>query len=539
MTVKGKAGLAREQEINFHNFFDASDDLLFVLNDKGIIIQINATVVRRLGYSAEELIGQSVLRVYPGARGSEAGQIVEKMLAGEEECCPVSLITKSGKLISTEIRITSGSWKGKTAFWGIVKDVSSLKLSEEKLDKVMDLADISKLKQAVNRLMAQNQESESLNQNLHDINKELEQRGRKKTVDLSVANQKLRTQFKKLMQAKEKQQRSIEIQTVLREIAEATMRTSSLKELYQTVRQSIKRVLPAKYFLISLLSEDASEIAVSFHSEEITAFQDRRPLGKDVTEYILRLGRSVLITQPDLDRLRESGEYRLEAAQKLQVCQCLGAPLIDSQGKALGTMALLVDAEHSFNAADKKVLSIIVAQFSMAIERIRITQELVKSTSLIRKSQKMAHLGSWSLDISTGNALWSDELYRILGLKPNEIAANSEAYLKRMHPKDRRVIKEVYLASVRSDKAGFECEHRILRNTSELRHVYVKCEHRRNSFGKITGSVGMIQDITDRKQAEEERRINAELNEVLKASGEATVRINSLKELLMKVHVGA
>lgn len=121
---------------NYEAFFNTIDEFLFVLDEQGNIQHINTTVTDRLGYTFEELFGQSVLMVHPEERRSEAGRIVGEMLEGKSLFCPVPLITKSGNLIPVETRVKAGVWGGKPAIFGVTKDISQIKLSEEKFSKV-------------------------------------------------------------------------------------------------------------------------------------------------------------------------------------------------------------------------------------------------------------------------------------------------------------------------------------------------------------------------------------------------------------------
>ncbi|MEI7981478.1 MAG: PAS domain S-box protein [Bacteroidota bacterium] len=120
---------------NYETFFNTIDDFLFVLNEQGNIIHANETVTRRLGYKAEELLGESILMVHPVERREEAGRIVGEMLAGTAEFCPVPLVTKSGDYLSVETRVKPGFWDGKPAIFGVTKDITKIKLSEEKFSK--------------------------------------------------------------------------------------------------------------------------------------------------------------------------------------------------------------------------------------------------------------------------------------------------------------------------------------------------------------------------------------------------------------------
>jgi PAS domain S-box-containing protein len=128
-----------QTRLNYETFFNAIDDFLFVLDEQGKIIHTNITVIDRLGYTKEELFDQSVLFVHPPDRREEAGRIVQEMLLGVKACCLVPIISKSGIEIPVETRVSHGFWNGKPAIFGVSKDISKLKLSEEKFSKVFYL----------------------------------------------------------------------------------------------------------------------------------------------------------------------------------------------------------------------------------------------------------------------------------------------------------------------------------------------------------------------------------------------------------------
>ena len=127
-------------EENFRTFFSSIADLLFVLDSDGKMIDVNETVLRRLHYSKDELIGQSVLMMHPEARRTEAAAIVASMLAGSCDFCPVPVIAKDGVEIQVDTRVYPGLWDGKPALFGVVKDVTSIKQSEEKFARAFQSA---------------------------------------------------------------------------------------------------------------------------------------------------------------------------------------------------------------------------------------------------------------------------------------------------------------------------------------------------------------------------------------------------------------
>lgn len=131
--------LVQQTKQNYEAFFNSINDFLFVLDEQGAIIHTNKTVIDRLGYTKEELSGMSVLMVHPSERREEAGRIVGQMLEGTAEFCPVPIETKSGMQIPVETRVVHGMWDGKPVIFGVTKDISAVKLSEEKFSKVFFL----------------------------------------------------------------------------------------------------------------------------------------------------------------------------------------------------------------------------------------------------------------------------------------------------------------------------------------------------------------------------------------------------------------
>jgi len=124
------------------------------------------------------------------------------------------------------------------------------------------------------------------------------------------------------------------------------------------------------------------------------------------------------------------------------------------------------------------------------------------------------------LELSSNRLTWSDEVYRIFGLKPQEFGVTYEAFLEGVHPDDRTAVEHAYSDSLKKGHDTYEIEHRIVRKTDgEIRYVHEKCEHLRDTAGAVVRSIGMIHDITERKRAEEAlRRRNEYLNALQKTT---------------------
>jgi two-component system CheB/CheR fusion protein len=138
-------------------------------------------------------------------------------------------------------------------------------------------------------------------------------------------------------------------------------------------------------------------------------------------------------------------------------------------------------------------------------DRKRAEAGLRASEERLKRAQEIAHLGSWELDLVNNVLSWSDEVYRLFGLEPQEFDATYSAFLDAIHPDDKAAVDSAYSGSIREGKDTYEIEHRVVRkSTGEIRHVHEKCEHFRDESGRIIRSVGMVHDITERKKAEAE-----------------------------------
>ncbi|UCC78841.1 MAG: sigma 54-interacting transcriptional regulator [Candidatus Zixiibacteriota bacterium] len=150
------------------------------------------------------------------------------------------------------------------------------------------------------------------------------------------------------------------------------------------------------------------------------------------------------------------------------------------------------------------------------IERRQIEQLLRKSESNLAEAQRLAHLGSWHWNIETNELLWSDEIYRIFGLTPKEFGATYEAFLASVHPDDREYVMKSVDEALQDD-VPYDIEHRVVQRKGDIRVVNERAEVTFNSGGRAIRMIGTVQDITERKQAEEALRNALEEVEKLKS----------------------
>ncbi len=139
-------------------------------------------------------------------------------------------------------------------------------------------------------------------------------------------------------------------------------------------------------------------------------------------------------------------------------------------------------------------------------EQKKALEELAESQSLLAEAQHIAHLGSWRWNAAENEVHWSDEVYNIFGLSKDEFTPSFEGHMKYIPPEEAEEYRRTVEASLRGGKP-FEYEFHIVRPDGELCTAWVRGNVKVNENGKPIGMYGTVQDITERKKAEQERRM--------------------------------
>ena len=141
-------------------------------------------------------------------------------------------------------------------------------------------------------------------------------------------------------------------------------------------------------------------------------------------------------------------------------------------------------------------------------ERRQAEEQLRQSEAGLVKAQRVAHLGSWEIDLITGEMHWSDEMYRVFGFAPGEVVLTREILTEATHPQDREIVPEAIRTAVEK-RQPFNVDHRVLHPDGEVRFVQAQGEAVFDPAGKPSKIVGTSLDITERKLAEEALRERA------------------------------
>jgi PAS domain S-box-containing protein len=127
---------------------------------------------------------------------------------------------------------------------------------------------------------------------------------------------------------------------------------------------------------------------------------------------------------------------------------------------------------------------------------------LEKSERTLTDVQRLGCMGSWTWNIQTGEVDWSEEVYRIFGLDRDAFHPEINSVMNRFHPDDRKM-HETLIEQAIANHEQYTFEARIVMPDGSIRHAISTSEGHYGDDGNLTRLSGIVQDVTERKRAEQ------------------------------------
>ncbi len=246
----------------------------------------------------------------------------------------------------------------------------------------------------------------------------------------------------------------------------------------------------------------------------------------------LKQGKTIVVDDVDIDpRTTGSGAAAFDA---IQTKSLLCVPLV----KEGGFEALLVlhhVSPRNWTEEEVVLMERIAEKTWLAVERARAEEELRQSRTRLQLALIVGRMGTWDWDMQTNTVTWSDGQFSIMGLQPNECEPSYERWAKSVHPDDFAET-EIALQKAMQEGTDFHHEYRTLWADGSIHWTEARGQFTYNIHGKPTRMIGILIDITERKQVEQEREQLLERERIARTQAEAAQ--NQLKTIFETSPVG-
>lgn len=273
---------------------------------------------------------------------------------------------------------------------------------------------------------------------------------------------------------------------------------------FDRLTQLVVRTLRVPVSLVSLVEEDRQFFKSCAGLPEPWASRRETPLSHSLCQHVVISGEPLIVNDArEHDIAREQ-----PAIAYIGVMAYAGIPLVTHDGYVLGTLCAIDSAPRDWTTEEIGILRDLAQSVLTEIElreeiirRAQIQTQLRAREAQLVEAQRIAKIGSWEWEISSGEVSWSDEMFRIFGVSRDSFSPSYDSFMMGVHPDDRTTIHSEVQRSIMT--AGpYKVEHRVLQPAGIVRFVCSGGEVIADRDGNPQRLVGVTQDVTEARRAE-------------------------------------
>ncbi|MGO9995345.1 MAG: AAA family ATPase [Steroidobacteraceae bacterium] len=264
----------------------------------------------------------------------------------------------------------------------------------------------------------------------------------------------------------------------------------------------------------------------------------RSELPESVLRTVIRTRESVILDDASTQNPFSADGYIRDTHARSVLC----LPML-KQAKLIGVLYLENKlTPHAFTSARIAVLNLLTSQAAISLENARLyadlrlenserrraEEALRLSEAYLAQAQAVSNTGSFGWKTATDEIYWSVETFRIFGFdQANQ--PDLAQIVQRTHPEDKQLLEQA-LDRARHEKKDWELEYRFLLRDGSVRHLQVVARALAGESGDLQ-FMGAVMDITQRKRAEEARRVQEREREEMQRQLQQAVKMEAIGRL--------
>ncbi|HEV7350561.1 PAS domain S-box protein [Telluribacter sp.] len=307
--------------------------------------------------------------------------------------------------------------------------------------------------------------------------------------------------------------RAEKAQSLYYSIANWTISTQNLDDLYHNIHQELGKIIDVKNFFIALYDQNKSYLYFPYYIDEY--FQGnlrftKRRLGNGLTEFAIASNRPLFLYEEDIEKLATTNSLYLYGVTP-KVLLCVPLRIGDRVTGIIGVKSY--DNPNTFDARDLELLEFISGQVALAIARKQSEEELAKYAARLNaifdSSSHLIWSVNKSLQLTSFNRNYADLIKAQLNMPPSLNVSTEKLGWRMMGAENRRVLENRYRQTFRGEPQYFELKIDKRGGGDMWLEFYLNPIL--YTGGLIEEVSGIARDITRRKQAEIDLRQSEEV----------------------------